>query len=246
MPDTTPAGRLMVIAAHAGDAENMAAATVLRHTRAGHSATIVHMTLGEAGHRTLPPEVYAEQRKGEVRAAAAGMGATAVWLPYRDGELPVNDDVKLQVCDLIRGARPTAILTHWKGSLHKDHVATHQIVHDAIFYAALPGIRRELPAHSIAGLYYPENWEDMEGWRPDLYLDASDVWDDYLAVLRTHELMRGGISTFRYLEYYDALGTARGCLGGFRKAVALMVPPGSWVRRLGYLPGFEPTPGAEM
>lgn len=233
-------GRLMVIAAHAGDAENMAAATVLKHTRAGHGATIVHMTLGEAGHRTLPPEVYAEQRKREVQASAERMGATATWLPYRDGELPVNDEVKFQVCDLIRCEKPTAILTHWKGSLHKDHIATYEIVHDAVFYAALPAIRRELPAHSVRSLYYPENWEDMEGWRPDVYLDASDVWDDYLAVLRTHELMRGGISTFRYLDYYDALGTTRGCLGGFRKAVALMMPPGSWVRKLGYLPGFEP------
>jgi len=234
-----PAGGLMVIGAHAGDAENMAAATVLKHTRAGYPATIVHMTLGEAGHPTLPPEVYAEQRKREVQASAALMGARAIWLPYRDGELPVSDDVKLQLCDLIRQERPSVILTHWKGSFHKDHVATHEIVQDAIFYAGLPAIRRELPPHSIRGLYYPENWEDMEGWTADIYLDVSDVWDDYLAVLRSHELMGGHISSFRYLEYYDALGTTRGCLGGFRKAVALMAP---WlrVRRLSYLPGLEP------
>lgn len=240
MPDTLTPGHIMVIGAHAGDAENMAAAVVLKHTRAGHRATIVHMTLGEAGHPSLPPEVYAEQRKREVQAAAQRMGASVYWLPYRDGELPVNDEVKLQVCDLIRRERPTAILTHWKGSIHKDHVATHQIVQDAIFYAALPAIRRQWPPHRIRGLYYPENWEDMDGWRADIYLDVSDVWEEYLAVLRTHELMGGHISTFRYLEYYDALGTTRGCLGGFSKAVALMVPPGSWVRKLAYLPGLEP------
>ena len=233
-------GHILVIGAHAGDAENMAAATVLKHTRAGCRATILHMTLGEAGHRTLPPEVYAEQRKREAQAAAERMGAQAIWLPYRDGELCASEEIKLQVCDLIRREKPAVILTHWKGSLHKDHVVTHQIVHDAIFYAALPTIRREWPAHSIRALYYPENWEDMDGWRPDLYLDVGDVWDDYLAVLRTHELMRGGISSFRYLEYYDALGTMRGCLAGFRKATALMVPPGSWVRKVGFLPGLEP------
>ncbi|MDI7274883.1 MAG: PIG-L family deacetylase [Anaerolineae bacterium] len=232
-------GGIMVIGAHAGDAENMAGATVLKHTRAGHAATIVHMTLGEAGHPTLAPELYAEQRRREVQASAALMGARAVCLPYRDGELPVSDDVKLEACDLIRRQKPGVILTHWKGSFHKDHVATHEIVRDAIFYAALPAIRRELPPHSIHGLYYPENWEDMEGWSADLYLDASDVWDEYLEVLRSHELMGGRIWSFRYLEYYDALGTTRGCLGGFRKAVALMAP---WlrVRRLAYLPGLEP------
>jgi hypothetical protein len=58
-------------------------------------------------------------------------------------------------------------------------------------------------------------------------------------MLKSHQLMRGGISDFRYYDYYNALGTVRGCLGGFDKAVALMVPDGSWVKRLGCLPGFE-------
>jgi LmbE family N-acetylglucosaminyl deacetylase len=132
------------------------------------------------------------------------------------------------------------ILTHWKGSLHKDHAATYAIVQDAVFYAALPSIRRELAAHRIRAVYYPENWEDMDGWRADIFLDASEIWDDYLYVLRSHELMRGGISSFRYFDYYNALGTLRGCLAGFQKAVALMAP-GSLAQRLNYLPDMEPS-----
>lgn len=233
-------GRLMVIGAHAGDAENMAGAAVLKHTRAGHEAMIVHMTLGEAGHPVLRPEVYAGQRQREVQEAARLMAAKVIWLPYRDGELPATDEVKLQVCDLIRQERPAVILTHWRGSLHKDHVATHEIVRDAIFYAALPAIERPWPVHRVRSVYFPENWEDAEGWRADIYLDVSEVWNDYLQVLRSHELMRGGISSFRYFEYYDALGATRGCLGGYTKAVALMMQPGAWVQKLDYLPGLEP------
>ena len=79
----------------------------------------------------------------------------------------------------------------------------------------------------------------MEGWRPDIDVDTTQVWEYYLEMLKSHELMRGGISDFRYFDYYNALGTTRGCLGGFEKAVALMVPDGSWRKRLDYLPGFE-------
>jgi LmbE family N-acetylglucosaminyl deacetylase len=237
------AGNLMVVGAHAGDAENMAGATVLKHTSAGHRAIVVHMTLGEAGHPRVAPEVYAEQRRMEIQESAELMGARAVCLGYSDGLLPVDDQVKLRLCDVIREEKPSAIITHWRGSPHKDHSATCEIVRDAIFYAALPAVRRPLPAHGVPALYFAENWEDMDGWRPDLYLDVSSVWSQYLAALRTHELMRGGVSSFRYLEYYDALGTTRGCLGGFAKAVALMLPPGSWVRKLGYLPGLEPVTG---
>lgn len=233
-----PEGHLLVIGAHAGDVENMAGATVLKHVRAGCTATVVHMTLGEAGHPTLSPDVYAEQRRQEIEASGRLMGAKVIDLPYRDGLLPKTEEVVFQVCDLIRAEKPDAILTHWKGSMHKDHTATYEIVHEALFYAALPAIERALPAHRVRSILYPENWEDMDGWRADLYLDVSDVWEEYLAVLRSHALMRGGVSNFRYLEYYDALGTTRGCLGGFRKAVALMIPPGSWVQRTEFLPAL--------
>ena len=84
----------MVIAAHAGDAENMAAALVLKHTRAGHRASVVHLTLGEAGHPALAPVVYAEQRRIEVAESARLMGAELVVLPHRDGELLPTEEVK--------------------------------------------------------------------------------------------------------------------------------------------------------
>jgi LmbE family N-acetylglucosaminyl deacetylase len=230
--------KIMVIGAHAGDAENMAGAVVLKHTRAGHAATIVHLTLGEAGHKTLPPSKYAEQRVKEVQESAHLMRAKAIWLDYPDGFLPVNQEVVLQVCDLIRQERPIALLTHWKGSFHKDHVAAYQIVQDALFYAALTSFKRQDPPHWVRNIYYPENWEDMDSWRADVYLDCTDIWDGYLEMLQSHELMRGSISDFRYFDYYNALGITRGCLGGFEKAVALMVPEGSWGKSLDYLPGL--------
>jgi LmbE family N-acetylglucosaminyl deacetylase len=248
MTEKNPSGGILVVGAHAGDAENMAAAAVLKHTRAGFPAAILHLTLGEAGHPRLAPADYAEQRKREVAESARLMGAEAVWLPYPDGLLPVNEAVKFQVCDLIRQKKPAVILTHWRGSIHKDHVAAYDIVQDAVFYAALPAIRRngpggeDLPAH-WARVLYPENWEDMDGFRADLYLDVSEVWEAYLEVLRSHEFIRGGISTFRYFDYYAALGITRGCLAGKQRAVALMVPDGSWVQRVDYLVSVLAQPG---
>ena len=168
-----PNGGIMVVGAHAGDAENMAAAAVLKHTRAGFPATIVHLTLGEAGHPRMAPAEYAEQRKREVQESARLMGAEAIWFPYPDGLLPVNDEVTFQVADLIRSRRPALILTHWKGSIHKDHIAAYEIVQKAQFYAALPALQRTGPdgqplkAH-FARVLYPENWEDMEGFRADI------------------------------------------------------------------------------
>jgi LmbE family N-acetylglucosaminyl deacetylase len=41
---------IMVVGAHAADAEIMAGATVLKHVEAGWRAVLVHLTLGEKGH----------------------------------------------------------------------------------------------------------------------------------------------------------------------------------------------------
>ncbi|GAB4449708.1 MAG: PIG-L family deacetylase [Anaerolineae bacterium] len=215
---------LMVIGAHISDAENMAGAAMLKHRRAGWEVTIVHLTAGDKGHPTLSPEAYNPMRIADAQASAAFVGANLEILPYKDGELEVTEDAIWAVADLIRKYRPTVLLTHWRGSFHRDHNNTHEIVHRAMFNAALPAFTRAHPAHAPRAVLYPENWEDMEGYSADVYLDVSDVFDDYLTLLKTHALMREGYASFRYYDYYEALGTMRGALAGYPKAVTLMRP----------------------
>mgnify|MGYP005850818219 CR=1 FL=1 len=217
-------GHLMVIGAHISDAENMAGAVMLKHKRAGWDVTIVHVTAGDKGHPTLPPEEYNKMRLADAEASAAFIGANMELLPYKDGELEVTEDAVWAVADLIRKCRPTVLVTHWRGSFHRDHNNTHEIVSRALFKAGLPAFQRAHPAHFPGAVLYAENWEDMEGYTPDIYLDVTDVFADYLKLLKTHALMREGYAGFRYYDYYEALGTVRGALGGFDKAVTLMRP----------------------
>jgi N-acetylglucosamine malate deacetylase 1 len=223
------AGHLMVVGAHISDAENMAGAVMLKHKRAGWEVTIVHVTPGEKGHPTLPPEEYIKMRHADAKASGEFIGANVEILPYKDGELEVNEETAWAVADLIRKYRPTVLITHWKGSIHGDHTSTHDIVHKALFKAGLPAFKREYPSHYPSAVFYSENWEDMEGYTADIYLDVTDVFDDYLKLLKTHALMRERYASFRYYDYYEALGTTRGALGGFGKAVTLMRPH-SWYR----------------
>src|SRR5690554_1280228 len=216
--------KVMVVGAHAADAEIMAGAVVANYTKAGHESVLVHMTPGERGHKTMSAEKYAEQKKKEAKQAAEILGAGCVFLPYEDGELPVNDEVKFALCDIIREEKPDILITHWKGSIHKDHENTSYIVKDALFFAALPSIKREKPAHYCKKLYYAENWEDPKGFEVDTYIDITGSYDTWLKASEEYELFSGNISDFRYLDYYKALAVMRGCLGGFNYAVGLMRP----------------------
>jgi N-acetylglucosamine malate deacetylase 1 len=223
---------VLTIGAHMGDevAWGMALAA---HRRQGLTVGMLHLTPGEKGHKTLSPEEYAAQKRAEAAACAAALGAEWWALDYRDGELPVNDEVKFAICDVIRAARPKVILTHWRGSIHKDHTAAADNLPDALFYAALPAFHRALPPHWVARHYFGENWEDLQGYEPELYLEVlpEDLaqWEE---AMRCYALFRGEVSSFAYLDYYKALARTRGCEIGARYAVTFAVPPASRRRRL--------------
>ncbi|NLN27003.1 MAG: PIG-L family deacetylase [Firmicutes bacterium] len=229
---------IMAVGAHCADVEVASGLLIAKYTMAGHKATIVHLSPGEKGHRTLPPEEYAKQKIEEAHKAAEILKADVRFLPYKDAEIPVNDEAKLMLADIIREVKPNVIVTHWKGSIHKDHTACHHIVEDARFYAALPAIKRELPAHGVWSVFYSENWEDMHEFEVDTYVDVTDAFDVWVEACNQYELLRGGISSFRYMDYYKALATMRGCLAGYKYAVGLMRPKGAHVTRLPHLPGF--------
>src|SRR5680860_400961 len=171
---------IMVIGAHAADAELMGGAAVLAHHRLGWRSVLVHMTLGEKGSKTLSPAKYAIQKREEARRAASVLGSAVEILPYLDGELPVTDEVQWQIADLIREHRPDVILTHWKGSIHTDHTNTYDNVLASLFFAGLKTFVREHPNHYPRAIYFAENWEDEEEYEPEVYLDVSDGWDTYV------------------------------------------------------------------
>jgi LmbE family N-acetylglucosaminyl deacetylase len=151
------------------------------------------------------------------------MGATALFLDYRDGEIPVNDEIAFAVCDMIRQYRPEVVVTHWKGSGHKDHRACYNVVDDAIFYASVPGFTRKRPPHSVRRWFVAENWEDADGFVADTYLDVSPGFDKWSNACNEFPMWRGETG-FRYNDYYRSLAVQRGCLSNFARAVALMSP----------------------
>lgn len=227
---------ILAIGAHIGDAEITAGLLVAKYTRAGHRATLLHLTAGERGNPRMDAAAYRRQRVREARAAAERLGAAdCLVLDHPDGELRADTDTFWEMCDLIRRLKPDIVLTHWRGSFHRDHRAAYQITMEGGFLAALPAIRRAAPAHLIRGLYYLENWEDAEDYHPDLWVDVTEVLDTWQAACREHELLRGEIS-FDYLHYYTGLAAKRGAEVGVKYAVTVSLPPISRKRRVDLLP----------
>lgn len=223
---------VLAIGAHMGDevAWGMALAA---HKRQGRSVGMLHLTPGEKGHKTLSAHEYAAQKRVEAAECASVLGAEIWALDYGDGELPVDDAVKWQIADVIREARPQAIVTHWGGSMHKDHTAAHDNLPDARFFAGIPAFVRERPAHWVGSVYFAENWEDLRGYVPEVYMEVLDediaVWE---RAMRCYALFRGEVATFPYLDYYKALARTRGCENSTQFAVTFAIPPEARRKRL--------------
>lgn len=214
---------VMAIAAHPGDAFFAMGAPVALATHLGGKGYLLSLSLGEKGSATIPPEQYGKMQVEASNKAAASFGASALFLHYGDGAVPENDEAAFAVCDFIRQCKPDVIVTHWKGSWHKDHRACCGIVQNAIFYAALPAFAREHPAHSVGSLYFNDNWEDAQGFTADTYLDITPVCDRWLNACGMFPMWRGE-NGFRYNDYYASRAVECGCLSGSKQAVALMSP----------------------
>ncbi|MGQ9514032.1 MAG: PIG-L deacetylase family protein [Thermoproteota archaeon] len=215
---------IVAFGAHIGDMELTFGGVAVKCASEGHRVVLVHLTAGERGHPFLSPEKYREQKIKEGLESARKIGAEFRVLQYTDGELESDKETKLIICDLIRELKPDIVVTHWKGSYHRDHNRTHEIVKDAIFFASLSGLDRSCPQHSVSATYFCENWEDPIDFKPKVYVDISDHYESWVESIMVHEFVRGRDlpSDYPYADYYMALARIRGIEAGFRYAEAFM------------------------
>jgi LmbE family N-acetylglucosaminyl deacetylase len=212
---------ILAIGAHAGDMELTAGAVLIKQRKLGDRIVILQMTLGEGGNPRLSPSVYGAQKRREALAADSVIGAETIFAPYRDGEIPNDEAVRRYVADVIRAVKPAYVITHWSRSIHKDHANTSLIVKDAVLLASLEGVVTQHPAHrGVRGTYYADNWEDAEGFSPYVYIGVGDEVAQWREAVTKYEFVGGRISSFRYLDYYEALLTMRGAIAGKGSAVA--------------------------
>lgn len=225
-------GKIMAITAHPGDGLFTMGAALAQQISRGGSGILLSLSLGERGApKDIPVQRYGEMQRTATEKAVRLLGAEAMFLTYPDAEIPFDGESALAVCDAIRQHKPDVIVTHWNGSWHKDHQNCHLIVRDAVFYAALATLLRSRPPHSVSKIYYADNWEDATNFVPDTYLDIETIYEKWMEACDFYPMWRGQTGFFRYNDYYSSLSIMRGCLSGFKHAVALMSDSGQRIVR---------------
>jgi len=222
-PANSTPGKIMAITAHPGDGLFTMGAALANQVERGGTAVLLSLSLGEKGApKSIPVNEYGEMQKTATQKATNLIGAQNMFILYPDAEIPFNDESSMRVADAIREHKPEIVITHWKGTWHKDHQNCHMIVHDAVFYAGLDTLPRKYPAHTVSKVFFAENWEDAENFVPDTYVDIEPVYRKWLQACDFYPMWRGQTGFFRYNDYYSSLAVMRGCLSACKTAVALM------------------------
>ncbi|MBZ9687073.1 PIG-L family deacetylase [Clostridium estertheticum] len=215
---------ILAIGGHVGDMELTAGGILSTHALKGDNIVTLALTAGEKGApENMDLADYRSQKVREAETFAKMLGGRAIVFDYPDGELPDNEQVQFEVCDVIREVKPNVIITHFKNSMHKDHMTTNKIVNNARFYAGNKFFVRKNPSFFASKLYFAENWEDAVDFKPYVYVDISMGFELWQKAVASHWFVTGSKS-FPYLEYYTHLSRVRGIEAHIGRAECFSVP----------------------
>lgn len=210
--------KVMIVGGHSGDEAVMAGTIAAKVVREGGSCVFVATTNGDGGHPVLDRTRYALQKEQEARKAASILGAECELWQVSSRSLEATAVHVKRLASLFRKYQPDCVITHWRNSMNADHVATYYIVEKAVSLAASKSFADGQEVFCIPNVYYGDNWEDADGFMPDIYVSMlPEDEEKWLQACNSFAFFRDSFYDFNYKGYYEALHRMRGALAA-RKA----------------------------
>jgi 4-oxalomesaconate hydratase len=203
----------LVISAHAADFVWRCGGAIALHQEKGYDVTVVCLSYGERGESAklwkqpgMTLDVVKSKRRNEAERAAQALGVGDIRF-FGLGDYPLEMDraAKDRLVDVIREVQPAFITTHSRYDPYNlDHMQTASVTLECRMIAQAWG---HDPGAKVLGapqvyLFEPHQTEQM-GWKPDVFLDITPVWDKKRAAI---ECMEGQEHLW---EYYTRVARNR-------------------------------------
>ncbi|MEM9393282.1 MAG: PIG-L deacetylase family protein [Pseudomonadota bacterium] len=187
---------VLVISAHAADFVWRCGGAIALHTMRGYDVTVACLSFGERGEsaRLWKERKSLEQvktiRKNEAERAAAQLNVHDIqFLDIGDYPLDLGRDAQDRMVDIIRSVQPNFMISHSQyDPYNTDHMRTTEFALTCRMVAQAWGHN---PGQKVLGapqlyLFEPHQTEQM-GWKPDTFLDITEVWDQKRAAMECNE-----------------------------------------------------------
>lgn len=193
MSDTKTA---LVISAHAADFVWRCGGAIALHQKLGYEVTVACLSYGERGESARLwkegknlDEVKSIRRREAENAAKALNVHDIQFFDLGDYPLVVDHDAKMKLVDLVRSVQPRFMLSHSQyDPYNTDHMYATEVALEVRMIAQAWGHN---PGEKVLGapqlyLFEPHQTEQM-GWKPDVFLDITEVWDQKRAAIECME-----------------------------------------------------------
>ena len=193
--------RVMVFSAHAADFCSRAGGTILNYVRAGSKVRVIDLTYGERGEsnslwmsrKDLTIEEVKAIREEEAKRAAEILGVEIRFMDFDDNPIIMSRERYELLADEIRDFAPQIVLTHWlKDPLNPDHEVTSKAVIWACVKATDPQLGKPIAPNPEIFMFEPSvPTNDLSEFRPDTYIDVTEVFEMKLQALRELKTQAG-------------------------------------------------------
>ena len=186
----------LIISAHAADFVWRCGGAIALHAKLGYEVSVVCLSYGERGEsarlwtegKSLD-QVKSIRRKEAENAAHALNVHDIKFLDLGDYPLNLGQEAQDQVVDIIRAVQPKFMMSHSQyDPYNTDHMRTTDFTLTCRMIAQAWGHN---PGEQVLGapqlyLFEPHQTEQM-GWKPDTFLDITEVWDQKRAAMECNE-----------------------------------------------------------
>ena len=187
----------LVISAHAADFVWRCGGAIALHQKLGYEVTVACLSFGEHGESAklwkqdgMTLDGVKTARRKEAEAAAAALDVHDIrFFDLGDYPLVLDRDAKYRLVDLICAVQPHWMMSHSKWDPYNtDHMYTTDVALECHMIAQAWGHN---PGEKVLGapqlyLFEPHQTEQM-GWKPDVLLDITDVWEQKRAAIECME-----------------------------------------------------------
>lgn len=204
----------LVVSAHSADFVWRCGGAIALHEEKGYDVTVVCLSYGERGEsaklwkrESMTLDRVKTERRKEAENAASALGVTDIqFFDLGDYPLELDQDAKFHLVDVIRKVQPSFMMSHSHyDPYNTDHMYATKVALECRMIAQAWGHN---PGEKVLGapqlyLFEPHQTEQM-GWKPDTFLDITDVWDKKRAAI---ECMQGQEHLW---DYYTNVAQNRG------------------------------------
>ena len=205
---------VLVVSAHAMDWVWRCGGAILKSVERGDEVTVLTLSMGARGESR---SAWAQDgqtfdnvcamRLDEAKRAAAIAGVELLTWDWGDYPMEADTERKLELVKLYRELRPDTILTHPRlDPNNPDHVLVADTVEAAGIWARADGRMPELPPVFVTRIFgFEPEFPELCSFRPDTYLDISDVFERKLEMMRCSEVQSFMVDVYANRAQYRAV-----------------------------------------